>query len=442
MPDLNSTGPEARALVPEHLQQLLAVCEELHHLDFYGLRSGAKVLLHELLPGARLEFLAEPPAAGDTDGAAADGGPPVRRSGWHFAPPEPLWVTVTAEAGLPDVEFMLEYFHTELLAALANAGYAEELDRQARVDWLTGLPGLMQLERRLLAGLGSEQLLGLVATGPAADVPPAELQAARLKLRAVARSLRLLLTEDEEAFSPGDGLLALLVPEQQRQRFMAFFKREIPGVSTAWVRATEAHGLELLRLGEARLDQPDAMPAARPEAVSPAGEAEANGIAVLSGSSILGDLTDPGLTDWRLQVPVTLILDEPAGFALETLKTETLEAPVVVTGCNSQGYLLDLQELQPAGLLLRPASLADLRNKLELAATGERMYSGPLLNEQGLLERERVVWRLIAAGYDNEKLAGQLGVQAKTAANYVSELLDKLSLPDRATLALSYWDCV
>src|SRR5690625_7437509 len=89
MPDLNSTGPEARALVPEHLQQLLAVCEELHHLDFYGLRSGAKVLLHELLPGARLEFLAEPPAAGDPDGAAADGSPPVRRSGWHFAPPEP-----------------------------------------------------------------------------------------------------------------------------------------------------------------------------------------------------------------------------------------------------------------------------------------------------------------------------------------------------------------
>jgi GGDEF domain-containing protein len=43
-----------------------------------------------------------------------------------------------------------------LLSALYAAGYREELERQARYDWLTGLGNRRALERRLADGLPSD----------------------------------------------------------------------------------------------------------------------------------------------------------------------------------------------------------------------------------------------------------------------------------------------
>src|SRR5699024_5202480 len=122
----------------------------------------------------------------------------------------------------------------------------------------------------------------------------------------------------------------------------------------------------------------------------------ASGITVLSDSPIVNDLTDPGITDWHFPVPVTLVFDEPPGYALGTVTDAADGQQVVMTSCASHGYLLDLQDLRPAGLLVKPAGLASLRATLDLIAAGERMYSGPLLTEPQLLERERHVWRLIA----------------------------------------------
>lgn len=433
--EASAAADMAGLLSPEALR-VWSVTRKLRQFSFDRLQEEAPAVLGELLPGARLRLQPEsyapvPQGRHDPAGSPAT----IRRCGLHFGPPEPLRVTVEADASLPAAAAILEYFHSELLALLRTAGYREELRRQARTDWLTGLPGLVALERRLIGGPEPGRLLGLAAVTATIGGTASESGPRDLRLRALARSLRLLLTEEEAAYSPGNGLLAVLIPEQQQERFRSFFAHEAPDARTAWAGSTEAQGLELLRLAEARLQRSEA----RPRAPAAVPEAPASGITVLSDSPIVNDLTDPGITDWHFPVPVTLVFDEPPGFALGTLTDAADGQQVVMTSCASHGYLLDLQDLKPAGLLVKPAGLAGLRATLDLIAAGERMYSGPLLSEPQLLERERHVWRLIAAGHDNEELAAQLGVQPKTAANYVSELLEKLGLPDRAALALRYW---
>lgn len=51
-------------------------------------------------------------------------------------------------------------------------------------------------------------------------------------------------------------------------------------------------------------------------------------------------------------------------------------------------------------------------------------------------DRERDVLRLVAEGYDNKEIAGELYLAEGTVRNQVSKLLDKLSLKDRTQLAV------
>ena len=49
-----------------------------------------------------------------------------------------------------------------------------------------------------------------------------------------------------------------------------------------------------------------------------------------------------------------------------------------------------------------------------------------------LTEREREILDLIAAGRNNQEIAGQLFLSLKTVRNYVSSILTKLQVADRA----------
>ena len=51
-------------------------------------------------------------------------------------------------------------------------------------------------------------------------------------------------------------------------------------------------------------------------------------------------------------------------------------------------------------------------------------------------ERERIVLKLGAQGYDNKEIASELCLAEGTVRNQVSRLLEKLSLKDRTQLAV------
>ncbi len=57
----------------------------------------------------------------------------------------------------------------------------------------------------------------------------------------------------------------------------------------------------------------------------------------------------------------------------------------------------------------------------------------------GINEKEREIMELVAEGLSNKEIAAQLYLGEGTIRNYVSELLDKLSLRDRTQLAVYYY---
>lgn len=139
-----------------------------------------------------------------------------------------------------------------------------------------------------------------------------------------------------------------------------------------------------------------------------------------------------------LPVSVSLVLDDPWGFALNYFSE--LKRPVfIVTACKSPYYLHDLLDLEPDGLEISTGPLMSLTQQLVSIAAGERFYKGPPLKKNPLSPREREVFRMVAYGAANDQIASVLGVSSRTAANYVSNVRDKLGRRNIAELVLLYF---
>ena len=61
------------------------------------------------------------------------------------------------------------------------------------------------------------------------------------------------------------------------------------------------------------------------------------------------------------------------------------------------------------------------------------------LSSYGILEREMDVIELVAKGLNNKEIAQSLYLSEGTVRNYLSAILDKLSLRDRTQLAVFYY---
>lgn len=145
-----------------------------------------------------------------------------------------------------------------------------------------------------------------------------------------------------------------------------------------------------------------------------------------------------------LPVPVSLVLDDPWGFALTHL-AEIARPVLIVTASKSLYYLHDLVDLKPEGLEIPTSALTSLTRQLESVAAGEHFYSGPPLGESLLSPREREVFRMVTLGATNDEIAQTLEVSPRTAANYISSVKDKLGLKNIAELVLFYFgllDCL
>ena len=57
----------------------------------------------------------------------------------------------------------------------------------------------------------------------------------------------------------------------------------------------------------------------------------------------------------------------------------------------------------------------------------------------GISDKEREIIELVAKGYSNKEIAGELFLSEGTVRNYLSTLLEKLALRDRTQLAIFYY---
>ena len=139
--------------------------------------------------------------------------------------------------------------------------------------------------------------------------------------------------------------------------------------------------------------------------------------------------------------------------ATEQLLTACPDSRVlVVTMYDDDGAVARALTAGARGYVLKDAPAAEVVKAVELVAAGAavmgsglagrvrgmvadgagRVTSVPARHFPQLSERERQVLTLLGKGLTNAVIAERLGVSSKTVANYVSAVLTRLELPDRA----------
>ncbi len=135
-----------------------------------------------------------------------------------------------------------------------------------------------------------------------------------------------------------------------------------------------------------------------------------------------------------------------------TLRDESgLDAIAELRGGGARVVILSMQdepayarkafELGAQGYVVKDAADEELADAID-AVLADRIYVHPALAarlvirepEDDLSERERQILRLIALGYTNQEIAGQLYLSVRTIEAHRRHILDKLRLSTRAEL--------
>lgn len=221
-------------------------------LDFDPILQAAAAQVPYVFEGARLRVL--PPSQAQS--WPERGRTPRGYGAYYPGPPRPHYLLLE-HPGLGQAQELrlAALFMEHLLAALKSAGYRAELERQARTDWLTGLPNRMAFERRLRNRLPRGWLLGLLDLDGLKALNDREGHAAGDRLlRRLGRALgRLARQGGGEAFRLGGDEFVVLLPETERpalEEGLAGFS-----YSVGYARADEARGEELYRLADGRMYQ-------------------------------------------------------------------------------------------------------------------------------------------------------------------------------------------
>ena len=354
-------------------------------------------------------------------------------------PPEPRYLVLSGMSLADPQEFRLVALYFEhLLAALSAAGYREELARQARTDWLTGLANRRSLAQRLPHTPEADHAAGWLEAHPPAATIQAEHDVFRKRL---AEALSAVLPEGN-AFDAG-ARIALLLPQTQVLEVERAVAQAGFVVTWGWARQTEHSARtvgDLLDVAQAQLEtRLGAAPDTPPLLVQMV-------VTVRSGQEQVQRAVRERIRSWTQAAgrEVQLVLDTPLGFALEVLTSDTTPgaAPrppaLVVTDSTSPPYLRDLQAQKPQGLIVGSPDDAALAAALKRVLEDEPFYDGPVLEDDDLYPREREVWRLVVRGLTNAQIGAALSISEKTVANYVTNLQDKLFLKNRVELVLFY----
>lgn len=215
-------------------------------LDFAGVLERAKRAVEWIFDGGKLEVM--PPEA--AVGLSLRGRVPGGYGAYFSGPPEPLYLRLAYPKIDDATELRLAaLFVDHLLAALEGAGYREELERQARIDWLTGLGSRRFLERRLQEGLGEGWGLVLLDLDGLKQVNDTQghLAGDRL-LKALAESLR---RHALEAYRLAGDEFVVVLSRENLPRLHRALEGFAVSYGVAW--AEEGQGQALLALADARM---------------------------------------------------------------------------------------------------------------------------------------------------------------------------------------------
>ena len=140
---------------------------------------------------------------------------------------------------------------------------------------------------------------------------------------------------------------------------------------------------------------------------------------------------------------VVLDLNLKDGSGLDAIaELRELGARVVVLSMQDEpAYARKAFELGAQGYVIKDAADAELVDAIDVVLA-DRIYVHQTLAarfvlrepEDDLTERERQILRLIALGYTNQEIAGQLFLSVRTIEAHRRHILDKLRLTTRADL--------
>jgi len=148
--------------------------------------------------------------------------------------------------------------------------------------------------------------------------------------------------------------------------------------------------------------------------------------------------------------------------ATERLTTELPGCRVLALSTfDMDEYVVDALRAGACGFLPKDISPEDLVAALRVVHDGESILAPRLLTRlisthvkapahpspdplplgaEGITQREREVWRLIAGGLDNTEIADRLGVSASTVKNHITGLFAKLRVRDRAQAVIAAYE--
>ncbi len=217
-------------------------------LDFAGVLERARDAAEWIFEGGRLE-LVHPEAA---VGLPLRGRVPGGYGAYFPGPPEPLYLHLAHPRIDDPTELRLAALFVDyLLAALEGAGYREELERQARIDWLTGLGNRRSLERRLREGLGEGWGLALLDLDGLKQVNDTQGHlAGDHLLRSLAEALR---GHALEAYRLAGDEFVVILSGEDLPRLHRALQGFAVSCGVAW--AEEAQGEALLALADTRMYQ-------------------------------------------------------------------------------------------------------------------------------------------------------------------------------------------
>jgi two-component system response regulator NreC len=147
----------------------------------------------------------------------------------------------------------------------------------------------------------------------------------------------------------------------------------------------------------------------------------------------------------RLLRPEIVVLDLALrdGSGLDAIaEIRELGARVVILSMQDEpAYARRAFELGAQGYVVKDAADEELAGAID-TVLADRIYVHPALAarlvlrepEDDLTERERQILRLIALGYTNQEIAGQLFLSVRTIEAHRRHILDKLRLTTRADL--------
>jgi DNA-binding NarL/FixJ family response regulator len=153
--------------------------------------------------------------------------------------------------------------------------------------------------------------------------------------------------------------------------------------------------------------------------------------------------------------PDVLLLDlnMPGPSPFETvayLREHCAETRVLILTAYDDAYIHGLMAAGAAGYVLKDEAAEAVVGAIRAIAEGGTWLSRPVAEKlahpgtgedaqaqtAGLTDREREIVRLMAQGWDNARIAGELNLAEQTVRNYVSRIYTKLGVTSRVQAAV------